>query len=58
MMKGVCFLVTVALLSLASSLASASDPSPLQDICVAISDLKDGGMYKLIHSLESMLMAL
>ncbi|CBI36791.3 hypothetical protein VitviT2T_021025 [Vitis vinifera] len=42
MMKGVCFLVTVALLALASSLASASDPSPLQDICVAISDLKDG----------------
>lgn len=58
MMKGVCFLVTVALLALASSLASASDPSPLQDICVAISDPKDGGMYKLIHSLESMLMAL
>ncbi|KAL6324123.1 hypothetical protein AAG906_006394 [Vitis piasezkii] len=43
MMKGVCFLVTVALLALASSLASASDPSPLQDICVAISDPKDGG---------------
>ncbi|RVX18835.1 Germin-like protein subfamily 1 member 14 [Vitis vinifera] len=42
MMKGVCFLVTVALLALASSLASASDPSPLQDICVAISDPKDG----------------
>ncbi|KAL6324188.1 hypothetical protein AAG906_006460 [Vitis piasezkii] len=42
MMKGVCFLVTVALLALASSLASASDPSPLQDTCVAISDPKDG----------------
>ncbi|KAJ9681992.1 hypothetical protein PVL29_018061 [Vitis rotundifolia] len=42
MMKGVCFLVTVALLALASSLASASDPSPLQDTCVAINDPKDG----------------
>ncbi|KAJ9681991.1 hypothetical protein PVL29_018061 [Vitis rotundifolia] len=41
-MKGVCFLVTVALLALASSLASASDPSPLQDTCVAINDPKDG----------------
>ncbi|XP_034680527.1 germin-like protein subfamily 1 member 13 isoform X1 [Vitis riparia] len=40
-MKGVCFLVTVALMALASSLASASDPSPLQDTCVAIDEPKD-----------------
>ncbi|XP_062162335.1 germin-like protein subfamily 1 member 13 [Alnus glutinosa] len=38
--KGVHCLVIVALLSLASSLVSAYDPSPLQDICVAIDDPK------------------
>ena len=31
MMKGVSFLVTVAILALASSIASAYDPSPLQE---------------------------
>ena len=36
MKKGVSLLVVVALMALASSLASASDPSPLQDTCVAI----------------------
>ncbi|KAJ9681947.1 hypothetical protein PVL29_018036 [Vitis rotundifolia] len=41
MKKGVSFLVTVALVALASSLASASDPSPLQDTCVAIDEPKD-----------------
>ncbi|XP_059438814.1 germin-like protein subfamily 1 member 13 [Corylus avellana] len=40
MMKGVHFLAIVALLSLASSFVSAFDPSPLQDICVAIDDPK------------------
>ncbi|KAJ9681945.1 hypothetical protein PVL29_018034 [Vitis rotundifolia] len=45
-MKGVCFLVTVALMALASSLASASDPSPLQDTCVAIDEPKDAGLDK------------
>ncbi|XP_059439251.1 germin-like protein subfamily 1 member 13 [Corylus avellana] len=40
MMKGVHFLAIVALLSLTSSLVSAYDPSPLQDICVAIDDPK------------------
>ncbi|XP_059438650.1 germin-like protein subfamily 1 member 13 [Corylus avellana] len=40
MMKGVHFLAIVALLSLTSSLVSAEDPSPLQDICVAIDDPK------------------
>ncbi|XP_059439050.1 germin-like protein subfamily 1 member 13 [Corylus avellana] len=40
MMKGVHFLAIVALLSIASSFVSAFDPSPLQDICVAIDDPK------------------
>ncbi|KAK7845193.1 germin-like protein subfamily 1 member 7 [Quercus suber] len=38
MMKGVPYLVTVAILALAFSLASAYDPSPLQDFCVAINN--------------------
>ncbi|KAM3730636.1 hypothetical protein ACB098_12G101800 [Castanea mollissima] len=38
MMKGVHYLVTVALLALASTLAFAYDPSPLQDFCVAINN--------------------
>ncbi|XP_059432939.1 germin-like protein subfamily 1 member 11 [Corylus avellana] len=40
MMKGVpkILLVSVALLAWACSLASAYDPSPLQDFCVAIND--------------------
>ncbi|KAM4131837.1 hypothetical protein ACJW30_01G205600 [Castanea mollissima] len=37
-MKGVHYLVTVALLALASTLAFAYDPSPLQDFCVAINN--------------------
>ncbi|KAH9728234.1 Germin-like protein subfamily 1 member 17 [Citrus sinensis] len=41
-MKAVQFLSGFALLALASLLASAYDPSPLQDICVAINDPKDG----------------
>ncbi|GMI65127.1 hypothetical protein like AT3G05950 [Hibiscus trionum] len=41
-MKGVEFLVALLLLALASKLASASDPSPLQDFCVAVNDTKDG----------------
>ncbi|XP_075667863.1 germin-like protein subfamily 1 member 16 isoform X2 [Castanea sativa] len=32
--------MTVAILALASSFASAYDPSPLQDFCVAINDIK------------------
>ncbi|XP_062161387.1 germin-like protein subfamily 1 member 17 [Alnus glutinosa] len=39
-MKGVHFVAIVALLSLVSSLVSAYDPSPLQDICVAVDDPK------------------
>ena len=45
-MKAVSFLATMAILALASSIASAYDPSPLQDFCVAINDIKSGGMYK------------
>ncbi|GKV03500.1 hypothetical protein SLEP1_g15790 [Rubroshorea leprosula] len=42
-MKGVHnILVALALLALASSLASAYDPSPLQDFCVALDDIKNG----------------
>ncbi|KAK0602944.1 hypothetical protein LWI29_038432 [Acer saccharum] len=41
-MKGVQFLVAFVVLSLAFSFASASDPSPLQDFCVAIDDYKSG----------------
>ncbi|KAK7828695.1 germin-like protein subfamily 1 member 7, partial [Quercus suber] len=51
MMKGVSFFVTVAILALASSLASAYDPSPLQDFCVAINDVKSGGLNTLGISL-------
>ncbi|KAF2283815.1 hypothetical protein GH714_016131 [Hevea brasiliensis] len=42
MKGGAHFLVGFVLLALASSFASAYDPSPLQDFCVAIKDAKDG----------------
>ncbi|XAR64938.1 hypothetical protein NMG60_11008840 [Bertholletia excelsa] len=35
-----CFLATMAILAFASTLAYASDPSQLQDFCVAIKDPK------------------
>ncbi|KAH7571780.1 hypothetical protein JRO89_XS04G0140000 [Xanthoceras sorbifolium] len=41
-MKGVQFLVAFVFLALASSFATASDPSPLQDFCVAIDEYKSG----------------
>ncbi|KAM4100959.1 hypothetical protein ACJW30_05G107600 [Castanea mollissima] len=41
-MKGVSFLMTVAILALASSFASTYDSSLLQDFCVAINDIKSG----------------
>ena len=44
MKKGVSFLVAVALMALPSFLASAFDPSPLQDICVGINDPKNAGI--------------
>uniref|UniRef100_A0A2N9FNL5 Germin-like protein n=1 Tax=Fagus sylvatica TaxID=28930 RepID=A0A2N9FNL5_FAGSY len=39
------YLVTVALCALAFSLASASDPSPLQDFCVALKDSSDSAVF-------------
>ncbi|PNS90086.1 hypothetical protein POPTR_019G026200v4 [Populus trichocarpa] len=39
-MRSVHFLLAFVLLTLASSIASAYDPSPLQDFCVAINDPK------------------
>ncbi|XWS57799.1 hypothetical protein CRYUN_Cryun09bG0204400 [Craigia yunnanensis] len=41
-MKAVHFHVAFILLALAFTLASSSDPSPLQDFCVAIKDVKNG----------------
>ncbi|PPD92581.1 hypothetical protein GOBAR_DD10494 [Gossypium barbadense] len=41
-MKCAHFILAFCLLALASPLAYASDPSPLQDFCVAINDPKDG----------------
>ncbi|XP_038678719.1 germin-like protein subfamily 1 member 14 [Tripterygium wilfordii] len=41
-MKSVTFLVAFALLALASSIASAYDPSPLQDFCVDLNNTKNG----------------
>ncbi|KAH9728236.1 Germin-like protein subfamily 1 member 17 [Citrus sinensis] len=46
MKTSVQFLKGFALLVLASSLASAFDPSPLQDICVAIDEPKNAGLDK------------
>jgi hypothetical protein len=47
--KGVHLVAIVALLSLASSLVSAYDPSPLQDICVAVDDPNSAGIYFFIY---------
>ncbi|XP_022720005.1 germin-like protein subfamily 1 member 13 isoform X1 [Durio zibethinus] len=45
-MKGVNhFLVVFAFLALASTLASASDPSSLMDFCVALNGPKNAGMH-------------
>ena len=43
-MKGAHFFAALALLALAVSFASAYDPSPLQDFCVAAKDIKNGGV--------------
>ena len=51
MKKGVSLLVVVALMALASSLASASDPSPLQDTCVAIDEPKNAGICLVTNDL-------
>ncbi|PQQ05542.1 germin-like protein subfamily 1 member 16 [Prunus yedoensis var. nudiflora] len=45
-MKGVHFLIsTLAILAYATFLVSASDPSSLQDFCVALNDTKSAGGY-------------
>jgi len=49
-MKGVYFLV--AILAFTSSIASAYDPSPLQDFCVALNDTKNAGTYIEINYLH------
>ncbi|XP_028783694.1 germin-like protein subfamily 1 member 7 [Neltuma alba] len=41
-MKSSVFISLIALLALASSFASAFDPSPLQDFCVGVNDTKLG----------------
>ena len=51
MKKGVSFLVTVALMALASSLASAFDPRPLQDTCVAIDEPENAGISLVTNDL-------
>ncbi|KAJ6763036.1 GERMIN-LIKE PROTEIN [Salix purpurea] len=43
-MKFAHFLVALVVLALASSIATAGDPSPLQDFCVAINDPKAAGL--------------
>ena len=44
-MQGVRLLSTIVVLALASLLASATDPGPLQDFCVAVNDTKTGCKY-------------
>ncbi|KAL6269169.1 hypothetical protein ACE6H2_026080 [Prunus campanulata] len=45
-MEGVHFLITtLAILAFATFLVSASDPSPLQDFCVALNDTKSAGKF-------------
>ena len=39
----------MALLALATSLASAHDPSSLQDFCVAVNNSNSAGMYLLYY---------
>ncbi|KAK8478016.1 hypothetical protein V6N13_066782 [Hibiscus sabdariffa] len=47
MMKGIhSILIAFTLLTSICSLASAFDPDPLQDFCVAIKDIKNGGLNK------------
>lgn len=44
MEKNVSFLVAIAIMALASYLASAYDPNPLQEFCVAIDEPKNAGI--------------
>nr|TKR98417.1 hypothetical protein D5086_0000203320 [Populus alba] len=45
-MEGLKFLIVFVVLALASSFASALDPSPLQDFCVAIKETDGGNSAK------------
>ena len=54
-MEVIFYLVTFAILALAFSFASAYDPSPLQDFCVAINNTDSAGMY--MHALSLLLLA-
>lgn len=38
----------IVLLAMAFSLATASDPSPLQDFCVAVNDTNDAGKISML----------
>ena len=53
-MASTYYFVTIALLALASTglLVHASDPSPLQDFCVAVNDSMHGGMDMLSLSIS------
>ncbi|XP_024027991.1 germin-like protein subfamily 1 member 7 isoform X1 [Morus notabilis] len=44
-MKGIHFLLIFIILALANFIASADDPSPLQDFCVAIDDPKSASVF-------------
>ena len=45
--------ISLLILALATATAFAYDPSPLQDICVATSDPKDGGLNSTLVLVES-----
>jgi hypothetical protein len=57
MMKGVPnYLVALAIIALACSVASAYDPAPLQDFCVAVNTSTDAGIYTLFFLLLLLLL--
>lgn len=49
-MKNLSFLAVLSLLALTLPFAIASDPSPLQDFCVAVNTPANGGMYMMMTS--------
>ena len=48
---GASTLAYIVLLAMAFSVASASDPSPLQDFCVAVNDTNDSGKILMLSLL-------
>ena len=48
---GASTLAYIVLLAMAFSVASASDPSPLQDFCVAVNDTNDSGKILMLFLL-------